>query len=69
MKVFIPMILRKQLLKKAKRNNWYVSRQKGTNHRNWEGDLCLFIQIRKKCKKNFLTKDISVNLRFDRGQQ
>lgn len=35
-KIFYPKILRKKLLRKAKRNHWRVDRQAGTHQRKWE---------------------------------
>jgi hypothetical protein len=36
LKIFYPKKLRRRLLKKARKNNWQVIRQEGTNRRKWE---------------------------------
>jgi hypothetical protein len=38
MKVFIPAVLRKNLLRQAEKNNWKIERAAGTDHRKWERD-------------------------------
>lgn len=37
-KIFYPRKLRKRLFKKAKKNNWTVSREEGIDTRKWEKD-------------------------------
>jgi hypothetical protein len=38
LKVFIPAVLRKNLLRQAEKNNWKIERQAGTERRKWERD-------------------------------
>jgi hypothetical protein len=37
-KIFYPKKLRKRLLKKARKHNWFIERQEGTHRRKWEKD-------------------------------
>jgi len=37
-RIFYPRRLRKRLLKKAKENNWAITKQNGTERREWEED-------------------------------
>jgi len=38
MKIFYPRRLRRRLLKKARKNNWFVKSEQGTARREWEKD-------------------------------
>ena len=37
-KIFYPKKLRKRLFKKAKKNNWLITRMHGSKKRKWEKD-------------------------------